>query len=104
MTFGEIILLALAISSFSMTVTKANAFDWVRWQVSKLGYWPEELINCPYCLSHWLAIPSVIALHHGTWTNLVLTIFAVVTLASLASLGITCLFLALNVLDEWSDE
>ena len=96
----EIILLALAVSSVSMTVATSNAMEWLRSLVSKLGQRFEELIHCPYCLSHWLAAIVTLAWVKGSVSELVVTGFAIVTLASLASLGITHFFLALDALDR----
>lgn len=69
-----------------------------------LGNWIEELFHCPYCLSHWLAALGVVALFKGTFLQLFLAIMAVVTLSSFAAWGITCFFLALDALDEGSEE
>jgi len=103
MTVGEIILVSLAIAAASMTVSKSNAMFWFRQLVSKLGYWFKELIHCPYCLSHWLAAIIAIAMFRAPVGEMVITGLAMVTLASLASLGITHFFLALDALDR-SDE
>jgi hypothetical protein len=100
MPTSEIILLALAVSSVSMTVTTTYIFEWLRTLVSKLGRRFESLIHCPYCLSHWLAAIVTLAWVRGTVGELVVTGFAIVTIASLASLGITHFFLALDALDR----
>jgi len=100
MRFGEIILLALAVSSISVTITKSNAMEWLRQLVSKLGRWPEELIHCPYCLSHWIAAAGVLLMAEGTLFQILLTIMAVVTLATYASIGIVYYFLTLDTLEE----
>jgi hypothetical protein len=104
MRFGDLILLSLAISSISMTITKSNVMAWFRSRVAVLGSWFEELFQCPYCLSHWLAALGVIVLFKGTLIQLIVAIMAVVTLSSFASLGITYFFLALDALDEGSEE
>ena len=100
MTFGEIILLALAVASTSVTISKSNALEWLRNLVSKLGRWPEELIHCPYCLSHWIAAAGVLLMAEGTWFQILLTTMAVVTLASFAAIGIIYYFLTLDALEE----
>lgn len=100
MIFGEIILLALAVASTSVTISKSNALEWFRNQVSKLGRWPEKLIHCPYCLSHWIAAAGVLLMVEGTLFQILLTIMAVVTLASFASIGIIYYFLTLDALEE----
>ena len=97
----EMLLIGLAVASITMTISKSNVMGYLRTQVSKLGRWAEELIHCPYCLSHWFAFGVV-------WWRLgliplgrfILVSFGVVTIASLASLGIARLFLALDEIDS----
>jgi ABC-type phosphate transport system auxiliary subunit len=72
--------------------------------MSKLGSWVEELSHCPYCLSHWLALGGVFAWLEGSIIELIIYIMVVVTLSSLASLGITHFFIALDALEEGSEE
>jgi hypothetical protein len=100
MNFYELTTLSLAVAAASMTITKSNAMIWFRELVSKLGYWAEELIHCPYCLSHSLAALSIVMWYRGSPKEMILTWLAVVALASLASLGITLFFLALDILER----
>ena len=100
MQFGEIILLALAVASTSVTLSKSNATEWLRQQISKLGKWPEELIHCPYCLSHWIAAAGVLLMGQATLFQYFLHTMAVVTLATYASIGIVYYFLTLDALEE----
>lgn len=100
MAFTDIIILALAISSISMTVATSNVMEWFRSLVSKLGQWFKEFIHCPYCLSHWLAAVVTFGWVEGSMSELVITGFAIITIASLASLGIAHFFLALDALDR----
>jgi hypothetical protein len=100
MSFGDILILSLAVASASMTIATSNALEWLRSLVSKLGGWSEELIHCPYCLSHWLAAIVAVMCLRGTVGELIVSGLAMITLASLASLGITHFFLALDALDR----
>ncbi len=96
----EILFIGLAVASLSMTVAKSNVTERVRKQVSRLGHWASELIHCPYCLSHWFAFVLVWWRIGGCPGDVfVLTVFGVVTISSLASLGIARLFLALDEID-----
>jgi hypothetical protein len=96
MTPFEILFTGLAVSSISMTIALSNAMKWLREGVSKLGRWPGELIRCPYCLSHWLALGLVwYQMGLTPVVNVAIAVFSVVTIASLASLGIANLFLTL---------
>lgn len=97
----EMLLIGLAIASITMTISKSNVMEYLRTQVSKLSYWVGELIHCPYCLSHWFAFAAV------WWKfgllpleRFILISFGVVTIASLASLGIAQLFLTLDKIDS----
>ena len=96
------LLLALAIASISMTITKSVLFNDFRDRIGKIGKFFRELFNCPYCLSHWLAVLGVLTFFGKTHTlpDLVLMTFATVTFASFAMAGISYLFLLLNTLDE----
>ena len=98
MTFTELLVVGLAVSGITMTITKSNVMQPLRILMSKLGC--GELVHCPYCLSHWFAFGIVLG-HQDFFplTDFSLTSFAVITIASLASLGIAKLFLALNDLD-----
>lgn len=108
MTFGEIVLVSLAIAAASMTVSKSNAMFWFRGCFVKVVGWihdewselAEELIHCPYCLSHWLAAISVVAMLRAPIGEMIIVGLAMVTLASLASLGIAYFFSALDALDR----
>jgi len=104
MIFGNLLLLSLAVASISITITKSNAMAWFRKSISKLGSLVEELVHCPYCLSHWLAAIGVVTWFKGSVCELIVLIMATVTLASLASLGIVYFFLALEALEEGSEE
>lgn len=106
MTFiSELLLVGFAIASIAITISKSNVTEPLRIQVSRLGRWAEELVYCPYCLSHWLAFGAV----WWKWGLLpldqfIIASFGLVTIASLASLGIIWLFLALNRLDSEENE
>jgi len=97
----EMLLIGLAIASITMTISKSNVMEYLRTQVSKLGGWAEDLIHCPYCLSHWFAF-VIVGWEFGLLPleRFILISFGIVTIASFASLGIARLFLALNELDS----
>lgn len=100
MIFIELLLIGLAIASLTMTLSKSNVTEYLRDSISRLGSWPKKLIHCPYCLSHYFAFGFV------WWKfgllpleNFILMSFGVITIASLASLGIAQFFLALEDLE-----
>lgn len=105
MIFTEMVLIGLAIASITMTIAKSNVMEWLRDQISELGQWTRELIHCPYCLSHWFAF-AVVGWKFGLLPleQFILMSFGVITIASLASLGIAQLFLALDKIDAEETE
>jgi len=100
--FLEMVFIALAIASVSMTITKSNITGKLRALISKCGLWAKKLIHCPYCLSHWLAAVIICIFYWGVYplSMLIIMIFTVITLACFGSLGIVWLFLMLDDLDN----
>lgn len=99
-----LLLLSLAIASMSMTIAVSDGMLWFRDLVSRCGRWLEELIHCPYCVSHYLACAGTIIFFDGSFFELLVIMMALVTLSSFASIGITLLFLTLNKLEEGIEE
>ena len=86
-----IILLALAVSGVSFTISVTSIFTWLRERVSKIHPKLEELIHCPWCLSHYIAIVFMILCDQAhfpvistlTVINFILLWFAIITLSGL---------------------
>ena len=57
----ELLLISLAVSATSVTVTRAAIFQWLRERTA----W--KLLQCPYCFSHWLALLAVAAYRPSWW-------------------------------------
>jgi hypothetical protein len=55
MKLETLLLLAMATSAISFTVTSTSIFKSVRESIAERGEKFEELIHCPWCLSHWVA-------------------------------------------------
>ena len=91
--FCIIFLLSLATSSISMTIAESKTCEKMRSFVAKKNEWLGNLVNCPYCLSHWVSLGLVLVFSPlpGFWGVIVAT-FAIVTLASFWSIGIYRLF------------
>lgn len=94
----EIFVLALAVGAISLTLTKAQIFEWLRNLVGRISTWLGELFDCPYCMAHWVALgtmflykPILIASGHG-WLDLFVSYFALVALGSLVAGAIYRLF------------
>lgn len=97
----DILLIGLALASMTMTISKAHIMRRVRCTVAKLGPWAENLINCPYCLSHWFAF-IIVGYKFGFFPldRFLIMSFGIITITSVASLIIILFFLALDKLDE----
>lgn len=55
----QLLFLALATSAASMTVSKAKVFKGIRAWLRGAWPWLGELVSCPYCTSHWVAVVMV---------------------------------------------
>jgi len=55
----EFTVLAAAVSAASMTISKGKIFRPLRQKISAESF-IGELIRCPYCTSHWLALAGVL--------------------------------------------
>lgn len=83
-----ILVLSLATASMSFTLARSKIFEkfrrWVSRKSNGLGY----LVNCPYCVSHWIA--AYLVLDYGPrplefWRplDLVISIFTVIALSAM---------------------
>jgi len=83
--------LSLVASTTSVTIGKARIFREVRRLACAWSPWLGELLHCPYCLSHWIALALVLAyrpsLVRGTFPVLdaLVGLFVIVALASVWS-------------------
>ncbi len=71
----EYIIVALAVASSSVTITRSSVFKPLR---DKFDW---KLLHCPYCLSHWIAAPFA-------WMFGIVGVFAVIGLSTIFSLPI----------------
>jgi len=89
--FLALICLALAVSVASVTLTKGKVFAPLREKVKGWSSWWGELINCPYCISHWFALALVLVYRPITVQSgfiildLIVTALVVVALAAFSS-------------------
>ncbi len=74
----QYIIVALIISSISITITQSSLFKSFRDAMEDM--FTSKLFNCPYCLAHWLAFPFIWMFGIG--------IFAVIGLSAIFSLPI----------------
>jgi len=77
----KILIISLATAAISYTVTKSNIFLPIR----KKKNW--YILQCPYCLSHWVSFIFVIfsglKLFDNLFFDIIIFTFAVITLSSI---------------------
>ena len=58
----DLIVMALAVAATSYTIARAKIFAANRKWITRKSKWFGQLVNCPYCVSHWVAAALVIAI------------------------------------------
>jgi hypothetical protein len=90
----DVAALSLVTATTSVTIAKSKAFLRLRRLAAARGRWLRDLVRCPYCLSHWIAlvlVPAyrpVLAESGVPVLDLLVSLFSVVALSALWSLGI----------------
>lgn len=90
-TLTQIAVMALAIGTVSMTITKADLFSWLRNWLEDHNEFLFDLFSCPYCMSHWVALGIMflyqpLLLDTGNhWPDLAVSWMALVALGSMAA-------------------
>lgn len=77
--------MALATAALSITVTKSSLFlPFRRLLGDPQGNWFAKLFNCPYCMSHWIAIGflGMFIFMFPALTMLVVDVFVVIAIAA----------------------
>jgi hypothetical protein len=75
-----LILLSFATAAISMTISKAKVTTPFRDWIKTKSVWIGKMLNCPYCVSHWVALGMV--LYTPMPINPVISIFAIIALAT----------------------
>lgn len=92
----EISVLAVAVGTMSLTLTKGEIFEWLReWLEARdhkaVWRWFSGLFGCPYCMAHWVALGAMflyrpLLLDTGNrWPDLAVSWFVLVALSSVVS-------------------
>ena len=68
MKMEMLFILALCVSSASFTISTTSIFKEVREKISGYHHKFEELIHCPWCLSHWITFILLIMI--GDWMTI----------------------------------
>lgn len=87
---GVLVVLGMAVGVVSMTISKASIFERLRVWIDRESEWLGDLVSCPYCTSHWVALVAVIAFEprplQTQWDllDMVAAVFAVTFVSSVA--------------------
>lgn len=55
-----LLIMPLAVSAMSITLTKGKIFRTQRMWIKKRSSWLGGLFSCPYCMSHWISAIAVL--------------------------------------------
>ena len=85
----QIVILSLATAAISLTISKAKVTAPAREWLARRNKWLGNLVECPYCTSHWVAFALVALyrpetiLHLWVVLDLLVVAFVIVALAAL---------------------
>lgn len=89
--FLTTVILAVAVAAVSMTIGRAKVSEGFRSWADNKSAWLGKLVNCPYCISHWIALVAVAWYRPRVVTSgfiifdWIVSLFLIVALASLVS-------------------
>lgn len=81
MSYIQLIIISLAISSISFTISKTEIFKPIRLFICKYSNFFGKLVSCPYCLSHWVAFTIMLYIYRSFCLDLIIMTFASITLS-----------------------
>ena len=86
----QIVWFSFAVAAIACTISRAQVFSFLRFWIKQKSEWLGELINCPYCTSHWLALGFVViyrpVLFNQYWLiDLLVSWFVIVALSAIIS-------------------
>lgn len=81
----DLIIIGLATATVAVTVAQSRLFASLRQRITNRWEWGGELISCPYCLGHWVAVVFVLAAAWTSYFDLLLAWLAVTAIAALVS-------------------
>ena len=97
MSIISFLLLGLCCATVSYTLTRGSIFADLRMWTIRKSYWLGKLVQCPYCMSHWVALGAMIIFQPkmiggSTWADYISTGFALTGLSALGAGSIFKLF------------
>jgi len=87
-TLTDFLVLSLAVGTIALTISSSNLFETVRNFVDELSEWLGSLIECSYCLTHWIALAVMLMyrprlIESGfAWADWTISYFALVALSA----------------------
>ena len=79
----ELIIISLAVSSASYSISRTEIFKPIRLRICKAWPWAGKLISCPYCLSHWISFGSMFYFYKTFSVEVLILTFAMITLSAI---------------------
>jgi hypothetical protein len=85
------VIIAIAASSISITITLTEIFRPLRELINKAGHMIGYLFHCFYCMSHWAVFVGIVIyrpvlISSGMrWVDLIVSAFVTITLSTLVS-------------------
>ncbi|WP_334183031.1 hypothetical protein [Novosphingobium sp.] len=87
----QCVIIAIAASSISITITLTEIFRPLRELINKAGHMIGYLFHCFYCMSHWAVFVGIVIyrpvlISSGMrWVDLIVSAFVTITLSTLVS-------------------
>jgi hypothetical protein len=85
----SVLVLGAAVATVSTTLSKTLAFMWLRLLIKPLPFLG-ALVQCPYCLGHWLSALGVITLFWNEGLLSLLLLWLLTTFLSGVGSGLLC--------------
>jgi Protein of unknown function (DUF1360) len=51
----KLLYLSVAVGTISRTISRSKIFREVRWAITRRNHYLGSLVECPYCVSHWVS-------------------------------------------------
>lgn len=87
-TLIQVAVMALAIGTISLTITKSGLFGWFRNWIESQSDFLGDLFSCPFCMAHWVALGAMLVYKPllfstgNQWSDFAVSWFALVALGS----------------------
>lgn len=75
--------MGLALASISFTLSSSGVFASIRQRLSKFHPKIDELIHCPYCMSHWIGVLFIPEINGRNLISKLIGYFAMICISGL---------------------